>query len=74
MQVTKEAERVSRSVALSVLAYLLVVRLYGKEAQSASEYSLFRLKQRFIADVFQEQVRRSEQRWQKKLDQYRLAA
>ena len=29
MQVTKEAERVTRSVALSVLAYLLLVRLYG---------------------------------------------
>lgn len=74
MQVTKEAARVSRSVALSVLAYLLVVRLYGKEAQSAGEYSLFRLKQRFSADVFHEHVRRHEARWQRKLDKYRLAA
>ena len=74
MQVTKEAERVSRSVALSVLAYLLVVRLYGKEARDGREYSLFRLKQRFVADVFQAHVSRHEQRWKEKLDKYRLAA
>ena len=74
MQVTKEAARVSRAVALSVLAYLLVVRLYGKEAQAAGDYSLFRLKQRFIADVFQEHLNRREQKWQVKLDKYRLAA
>src|SRR3712207_7316668 len=54
MQVTRDAGRVQRSVTLSVLAYLLIVRLYGKEARSAREYSLFRLKQRFIAEVFQE--------------------
>ena len=74
MQVTKDAARVSRSVALSVLAYLLVVRLYGKETQSASEYSLFRLKHRFMADVFQEHVSRTEAKWQSKIDKYRLAA
>lgn len=74
MQVTKDAARVSRSVALSVLAYLLVVRLYGKEAQSASESSLFRLKQRFVADVFQEHINRTERRWHAKLDKCRLAA
>lgn len=74
MQVTKDAERVSRSVALSVLAYLLVVRLYGKETQSAGDYSLFRLKQRFIADVFQEHLNRTERKWQAKLDKCRLAA
>jgi hypothetical protein len=74
MQVTKDAERVSRAVALSVLAYLLVVRLYGKEAPSARESSLFQLKQRFIAEVFQEHLNRTEQKWQAKVDKYRLAA
>ena len=74
MQVTGEAGRVRRSVALSVLAYLLVVRLYGKEAPSAGEFSLFRLKQRFIAEVFQEHISRTEKRWQAKIDKYRLAA
>lgn len=74
MQVTRDEGRVRRSVALSVVAYLLVVRLYGKEAQSAQEMSLFRLKQRFMAEVFQDHVNRTEQRWKEKLGKYRLAA
>ena len=71
MQVTKEKARVARSVALPVLAYLLLLRLYGKEEPHCS---LFRLKQRFITDVYKEQVTRTEHRWQAKLDKYRLAA
>jgi hypothetical protein len=71
MQVTKEKERVARSVALPVLSYLLLLRLYGKEEPHGS---LFKLKQRFAVDVYQEQVTRTEQRWRAKLDKYRLAA
>jgi len=52
----------------------MVVRLYGKEAQSASEYSLFRLQQRFIAMSFKSRSSGLSTRWQKKLDQYKLAA
>jgi hypothetical protein len=71
MQVTKEAARVARSVALPVLAYLLLVRLYAKEEQ---QFSLFKFKQRLTADVFREQMNRTEGRWKDKLDRYRLAA
>ena len=71
MQVTKEKARVARSVALSVLAYLLLVRLYGKEE---AQFSVLKFKQRFVADVFQEQVTRTEARWREKVDKYRLAA
>lgn len=71
MQVTREAGRVARSVALPVLAYLVLVRLYAKEE---SQFSLFKFKQRFVADVFREQMQRTEQRWQGRLDKYRLAA
>lgn len=74
MQVTKDAARVSRSVGLSILAYLMLVRLYGKEAASAREYSLFWLKQRFMADVHHEQLNRTVAKWQAKVDKYRLAA
>ena len=74
MQVTKEKERVQKSVALSVLAYLLVLRLYGAEADNAQEVSLFRLKQRFTADLFQEHAIRTERKWKQKLDKLRLAA
>jgi len=71
MQVTKEKGRVARSVALPVLSYLLLLRLYGKEEPHCS---LFKLKQRFAVDVYQEQVTRTEQRWRAKLDKYKLAA
>ena len=71
MQVTKEAGRVRHSVALPVLAYLLLVRLYGKEE---AQFSLLKFKQRFATEVYQEQLTRTEQRWRTKLDRYRLAA
>jgi hypothetical protein len=74
MQVTKEEERVQKSIALSVLAYLLALRLYGAEAGNSQEVSLFKLKQRFAADLFQEQAIHIEQKWKRKLDKYKLAA
>ncbi len=74
MQVTKEKERVQRSIALSVLSYLLALRLYGAEAGNSQEVSLFKLKQRFTADLFQEHVIHIEQKWKRKFDKYRLAA
>jgi hypothetical protein len=69
MQVTKEAERVTRSVALSVIAYLLLVRLYGQNEVLRKEWSLFQLTERFPEDVVQEHRRRSELSWQRKFKQ-----
>jgi Transposase DDE domain len=74
MQVTKEAERVTRSVALSLVAYLLLVRLYGHDEARPKEWSLFKLKERFTEDVAQEHIRRSELRWQRKLKQLKDVA
>ena len=74
MQVTNDKERVTRSVALSVLAYLLLVRLYGREETSTKEGSLFKLKERFIGEVAQEAVRRTELKWQRKLKQFKEVA
>jgi Transposase DDE domain len=74
MQVTKEAERVTRSVALSVLAYLLLVRLYGCDAALSQEWSLFKLKERFAEEVAQDAVTRTELKWQRKLKQYKHVA
>ena len=73
-QVTKESERVERSVVLSVLAYLLLVRLYGRDAAFVQEWSLFKLKERFIGEVAQDAVRRTELRWQRKWKQFKVAA
>jgi hypothetical protein len=74
MQVTKEPERVRHALLLPILAYLLLLRLYSREISSREGFSLWQLKRRFIADVYQEQQNRSDKRWQKRLDQYRAAA
>ena len=74
MQVTKEPERVRHALLLPIMGYLLLLRLYGRELSAAENFSLWQLKRRFIDDVYQEQQNRSDQRWEKKLDQYRAAA
>jgi hypothetical protein len=74
MQVTKEAERVTRSVALSVVAYLLLVRLYGHNEALRKEWSRFKLQECFTEDIAQEHMRQAELRWQRKLKQLRAVA
>ena len=74
IQVTKEPERVARGLLLPILAYLLLLRLYGRESSAEHGVSIWQLKRRFTEEVYQEQYDRSEQRWRKKLDQYRAAA
>lgn len=74
MQVTTEAERVARSVALPVVAYLLLVRLYGHDTLLTQEWSLFKLKERFIEDIVQAHVTHTELKWQRKLKQLKRAA
>jgi hypothetical protein len=74
MQVTKESKRVERSVALPVLAYLLLVRLYGQDEACTQTGSLFKLKERFIGEVAQDTVRRTELKWQRKWKQFKDVA
>jgi hypothetical protein len=74
MQVTKDPERVARSVALSVLAYLLLVRLYGHDEALNKECSLFKLKERFAEEIAQEAVIRTELKWQRKLQRFKHVA
>jgi hypothetical protein len=69
MQVTKEAERVRRSVALSVLASLLLVRLYGRDEALTQDWSLCKLKERCIGEAAQDAVGRTELKWQRKWKQ-----
>ena len=71
MQVTNDKERVTRSVSLSVLAYLLLVCLYGREEAATKTWSLFKLKERFIGEVAHEAVRHTERKWQRKLKQFK---
>jgi hypothetical protein len=74
IQVTKEPERGARGLLVPLLASLLLLRLYGRESSAEHGVSIWQLKRRFTEEVYQEQYDRSEQRWRKKLDQYRAAA
>jgi hypothetical protein len=74
MQVTKEKERVERAIRLPVMAYLLLLRLFGKELDPDEGFTIFQLKQRFCEQTWQEQLDRSDAKWRKKLDQFKAAA
>lgn len=74
MQVTKEERRIQRSVVLPVMAYLLLLRLYGPELEPGQSASFFALKQRFIGEAYQEQFDRAESRFKKKLEELKRAA
>jgi hypothetical protein len=68
MQVTKKEERIQRSLALPVMAYLLLLRLYAPELQPDQRTSFFALQKRFRAEAYQEQFDRSEVRFKKRLE------
>lgn len=74
MQVTGKEVRVRHAMLLPVMAYLLLLRLYGSELEADKGFSLFALKHRFMEDAFKERLDRSEHKWRKKLDQLRVAA
>ncbi len=74
MQVTKEERRIQRSVVLPVMAYLLLLRLYGSELEPGQSASLFALKHRFVEEAYQEQLDRTESRFKQKLERLKRAA
>jgi hypothetical protein len=47
MQVTKEQERVKRAMLLPVMAYMLLLRLYGSESKPEEGFTLYHRKRRF---------------------------
>jgi hypothetical protein len=74
MQVTRDPERVGRSVALSVLTYLLLVSLYARDRSLEKEFSIFKLKHQLTTEVFQAQLRHTERHWKEKFQQLKHAA
>jgi len=58
-QVTKDAARVERSVALAIMAYLLLLRLRAKQIQPGSSRSAFTLKQGLAWEWGARQVQRA---------------
>ena len=74
IQVTRRAERVIHALLLPVLAYLLLLRLYGRTLEPEQGATLYGLKQRFLEEVTQEHLERTERKWKEKLRQARIAA
>jgi DDE superfamily endonuclease len=58
-QVTKEAARVERSVAVALMAYLLLLRLRAKQIKPGTSWSAFTLKQQFAWVVGARQLKRA---------------
>jgi hypothetical protein len=73
-QVTKEAARVERSVAVAVMAYLLLLRLRAKQINPGSSWSAFTLKQQFAWEVGTQQLKRTARQEARKEVRSRLAA
>jgi hypothetical protein len=57
-QVTKDAARVERSVAVALMAYLLLLRLRAKQIKPGTSWSAFTLKQQFAWEVGARQLKR----------------
>ena len=73
-QVTKEAARVERSVAVTLMAYLVLLRLQAKHVKPDAAWSIFVLKQRFAWDVGAQQIKRTtQQETMKEIKKLKLA-
>jgi hypothetical protein len=73
-QVTKEPPRVERSVAISMMAYLLLLKFRRHDIPEKGSWSIFLLKQNFRWQLGQAQIERAvEQRLRKGLQERRAA-
>jgi hypothetical protein len=74
-QVTKEAARVERSVAIILMAYLVLLCLQTKHIKPRAAWSIFALKQKFAWDVGAQQIKRTtQQETLKEIKKLKLAA
>jgi hypothetical protein len=60
-QVTKDVARVERSVAITLMAYRVVLCLQAKHIKPETAWSIFALKQKFAWDVGAQQIKRTTQ-------------
>ena len=73
-QVTKAPQRVERSVAIAVMAYLMLVKFHAREIPERGAWSMLTLKRGFMWQVAQEPIERSvEKRLQKGLQERKAA-
>jgi hypothetical protein len=73
-QVTKDAARVERSVAVSLMAYLVLLRVRAKDIRPGQPWSAFALKHRFAWEVNLQHFKRAAQQAARREMKLRLAA
>jgi DDE family transposase len=73
-QVTKDPHRVERSIAISIMAYLLIVKFHAQDIPERGAWSMFTLKRNFTWQLAHAQLERSaEQRLRKALQERKAA-
>jgi hypothetical protein len=73
-QVTKDAARVARSVAVTLMAYLVLRRVRAKDIRPGQPWSAFALKHHFAWEVSAQHFRRCAQQQARREVKCRLAA
>jgi DDE family transposase len=74
-QVTKDPARVERSVAVTLMAYLVLLRLQATHIKPGTAWSIFALKQRFAWEIGVQQIKRTtQQQTLKEIKKLKLAA
>jgi hypothetical protein len=65
-QVTKKPDRIERSVAVAIMAYLLLLKLRAKDVPADRPWSAFRLQRALAWEVVQAQCERSARQMARK--------
>jgi DDE family transposase len=73
-QVTKDAARVERSVAVTLMAYLVLLRVRAQDIRPGQPWSAFTLKHHFAWEVGAQHFRRCAQQQARREVKWRLAA
>jgi hypothetical protein len=73
-QVTKDPQRVERSVAISIIAYLMLLKCRAQDIPERGPWSVFTLKRNFTWQIAQGQIERSVEQRLRKGRQERRAA
>jgi hypothetical protein len=55
MQVTKDENRIEKSIGLSILAYLLILKMQHKDIPDSQGWSIFTLREKFRHRVMKNQ-------------------
>jgi hypothetical protein len=73
-QVTKDPQRIERSVAISIMAYLMLLKCRAREIPKHGPWSPFTLKRNFTWQLAQVQLERSvKQRFYKRRQECKAA-